>query len=369
MKVDYVDIPLQHVGIKDQMMAVLSKVLDDGDFILGDELIEFEKNFAKLCGSRYAVGVGSGTDAIVIALRALGIGRGDEVITVPNGFISMVSAIVSVGAKPVFVDVGRDYNIDPSLIEKAITSQTKAILPVHLTGRPAAMDVIIPMARKHKLFVIEDAAQSVCAAVKGKPVGSWGDIGCFSLHPLKTLNACGDGGVLVTDDPALHKKFTLLRNNGMENRFECVVFSGNSRLDTLQAALLLVKMKLLDQWTEQKRANAVFYRSQLSSLKNIQCPPPDNDLKCVYHTFVIRAQERDRLKDYLESCGVQTKIHYRIPAHLQAAAKDLGYGPGDFPEAEAQANEILSLPVYQGLTREQMMYVADCIKDFYKTKG
>ncbi len=366
MKIDYTNVAAQHAGLKEQLLSAVAEVLDTGKFVLGPEVEKFEQAFTQISKTRYAVGVNSGTDAIVIALRALNIGVGDEVITPPNGFISTVSAILSVGAKPVMVDVADDYNIDPLLIEGAITPRTKAILPVHLTGRPAAMDAIMVIARKHKLYVIEDAAQSVCAAIEGKPVGSWGDVGCFSLHPLKTLNACGDGGVLTTNDPALYAKFLILRNNGFKNRDECVVFSGNSRLDSLQAALLLVKMKHLDQWTAKRRSNADFYRGKLSSIKGVQLPPKDEGMKCVYHTFVIRAKNRDGLRDYLESSGVQTKIHYPIPVHLQEAAKNLGYSLGDFPKAEAQAKEILSIPVYPELTQEQMEYVVHCMGEYFQ---
>ena len=364
-KVPYVDISGQHKAIKGELLVAVERVLDHGIFILGEEVAEFEKQFAQLCGVRYAVGVNSGTDALVLALRALGIGPGDQVITVPNSFVASASCINLVGAQPVFVDVREDYNMDPTQIERAITAATKAILPVHLTGRPADMDPIMHVAQAHNLHVVEDCAQAVLAEYQGQPVGSFGAIGCFSLHPLKTLNACGDGGVLTTNDPRLNEQLKILRNLGLQTRDDCVVWSGNSRLDTLQAAILLVKLKYVNEWTKKRRANATYYQEALGGVSGIQVPKDRSYEEAVYHTFVIQTDRRDELKQYLADHGVQTTIHYPIPIHLHKAARHLNYGRGSFPVAENQAQRILSLPVYPELTLDQLNYIAKIVRKFY----
>ncbi|MFH1767537.1 MAG: DegT/DnrJ/EryC1/StrS family aminotransferase [Candidatus Omnitrophota bacterium] len=370
IKVPYVDIIGQHMSIKEELLQAVGKVIEHGHFVLGKEVAEFEEKFAKLCGVKYAVGLSSGTDALILALKALGIGPGgDEVITVCNSFMTTTSAIVLSGARPVFVDVADDYNIDPSLIEGAITPRTRAILPVHLTGRPADMDPIMEIAKRRGLYVVEDCAQAVYAEYKGKPVGSFGDIGCFSLHPLKTLNACGDGGVLTTNSEQLYNKLIVLRNNGFKNRDECVCWSSNSRLDTIQAAMLLVKLKYLNEWTNRRRDNAAFYKDKLSGLEKVSLPSDKPYEKAVYHTFVISADYRDELKEFLFERGVETKIHYPISIHLQPAARNLGYKHGDFSVAEKQASRILSLPVYPELTQSDLEYVVQCVFSFYEQKG
>lgn len=369
MKVPFVDLAGQHAPIKDELLSAIGAVIDHGQFILGDEVADFESRFAQLCGVRYAVGVNSGTDALIIALEALGIGPGDEVITVANSFVASTTCIVHVGARPVFVDVGDDYNMHPNLIEDAVTSRTKAILPVHLTGRPADMDPIIEIAQRHGLQVIEDAAQAVGAEYKGRRVGSLGTVGCFSLHPLKTLNACGDGGVLTTDDPSLFQQFKILRNIGLRSRDDCVAWGHNSRLDTLQAAILLVKLAYLEEWTDKRRANVCIYQDLLASVEQMQIPVDRPYEKAVYHTFVIQTDLRDGLKSYLADHGVGTGIHYPVPIHLQKAASSLGYRQGDFPVTESQAGSILSLPVYPELGKTQIEYVADCIHSYFAAGG
>jgi len=346
-------------------MAAVGAVIDHSRFILGPEVEEFERRFAEISGTSYAVGVNSGTDALILALKALGIGEGDEVITVPNSFVSSTGCIVMVGAKPVFVDVGEDYNLDPTLLEAAITPNTKAILPIHLTGRPADMDPIMEIASAHGLHVIEDAAQAVAAGYRGKPVGSFGTIGCFSLHPLKTLNACGDGGVLTTNDPGLYEEFRTLRNIGLKERDDCVAWSINSRLDTMQAALLLAKLKYTDEWTEKRRANALFYQERLADLPNVQTPVDQSYEKAVYHTFVVQADHRNELKTYLSDEGIGTAIHYPTPIHLHKAAADMGLGEGSFPVTERQAKRILSLPVYPELEQSELEHVANSVRSFY----
>lgn len=364
-KIPYVNIAGQHASIKAELLEAVTNIIDHGKFILGDEVEEFEKRFAELCGVRFAVGVNSGTDALILALRALGIGPGDEVITVPNSFIASTSCIMLVGARPVFVDVREDYNMNPAQIEQAITSKTKAILPVHLTGRPADMDPIMEVAKRHSLHVVEDCAQAVLAEYRGRRGGSFGMIGCFSLHPLKTLNACGDGGVLTTNNEAVYEKLKILRNHGLQTRDDCVVWSINSRLDTIQAAILLVKMKYLEVWTEKRRSNAAFYQRALARVPSLQLPYDQPKELAVYHMFVIQAERRDELKQHLADCGVATAIHYPVPIHLQKAAKCLGYGPGSFPVAERQAKQILSLPVYPELRTADLEYVVEAIRAFY----
>jgi len=366
--IPYVNIAAQHALIKDELLAAIGKVIDHGRFILGDEVTEFERRFAELCNVCYAVGLNSGTDALVLALKALGIGPGDEVITVPNSFVASASCIALVGARPVFVDVRDDYNIDPDLIEKAVTPHTRAILPVHLTGRPAEMESILGVARAHKLHVIEDCAQAAIAEYKGKRVGSFGKIGCFSLHPLKTLSACGDGGVLTTDDAGMAEQFKILRNIGLKTRDNCVLWSGNSRLDTIQAAVLLVKLNYLEAWTVKRRANARFYQENLAGLPQVQVPSDKPYERAVYHTLVIQADRRDELQAHLSRLSIGTAIHYSVPIHLHKAALELGYRPGSFPMTERQAQRILSLPVYPELGEAELNYVVDGIRSFYYEK-
>lgn len=367
--VPYVDLALQHAPLKAEILAAVAAVLDSGQFILGPEVETFEQALAELCGSRYAVGVNSGTDALVLGLRALGVGPGHEVIVPPNSFVASATAVVLAGARPVFADVGEDYNLDPACVEAAITPDTRAIMPVHLTGRPAKMDALTAIARAHGLKLIEDSAQAVGAKFKGRPVGSFGEIGAFSLHPLKTLNACGDGGALTTSDPALAEELKILRNIGLKTRDDCVAWSGNSRLDSLQAAILGVKLRYLDEWTQRRRENAALYRELLAGVEGVDMPTDDPDVYQVYHTFVIQADRRDALKDYLQAQGVSSSIHYPIPIHLHRAARELGHRPGDFPVTERQAGRILSLPVYPELAREDLEYVAETIQAFYRSQG
>ena len=366
-KIPYVDIAEQHAPLKSELLAAVSEVLDSGQFILGEQVLQFERQFAELCGVRYAVGVNSGTDALIFALKALGIRRGDEVITAPNSFIASTTCIRVLGATPIFVDVREDYTIDPDKIPAAITPRTKAILPVHLTGRPCDMEPLLKIAKSHGLHIIEDAAQAVLAEYKERRVGSFG-IGCFSLHPLKTLNACGDGGVITTNDPELYETFKIMRNIGLRTRDDCVMWSHNSRLDTIQAAMLLVKLRYLPQWTEQRQQIARHYQAKLALVPQVQVPVDGEHEKSVYHTFVIQAERRDALRIYLEEHGIGTVIHYPVPIHLSTAGKELGYALGSFPITEQQAGKILSLPVHQGLTAAQLDRICDTIKEFYAEK-
>ncbi|TPW21975.1 MAG: pyridoxal-phosphate-dependent aminotransferase [Elusimicrobia bacterium] len=365
VKVPYLDLPAQHRPLKAELLAAVGAVIDSGQFILGPQVPAFEAALADVCGTKHAVGLNSGTDALILALRALGVGPGDEVITAANSFVASASAAALVGATPVLVDVRDDYNMDPEALARAVTPRTKAIIPVHLTGRPADMDPILAVAKKHKLFVVEDCAQAVAAEYRGRRVGSMGTIGCFSLHPLKTLNACGDGGAAVTDDAALLAKMALLRNLGLQSRENCTDWSSNSRLDTVQAAMLLVKLKHLDAWTAARRKNAAFYQEALAGIPGVVAPRDQAFEKAVYHTFIIQADRRDALKAYLAERGIDTAVHYPRPIHLQDAAKPLGKPLGSFPVAERQAGRILSLPVYPELTPSQLEWVAASIREFY----
>lgn len=363
--VPFVDLVSQHAPLREELHRALDQVLSHGQFVFGPEVAEFEKEFASYCGTRFAIGLNSGLDALILALRALGVGHGDEVITPPNSYIASSGAIGLLGASPVFVDVGDDYNIDPTLIENAITPKTKAIMPVHLTGRPCDMDAISAIAEKHALYVVEDAAQSVGARYKEKPTGSLGDIGCFSLHPLKTLNACGDAGIITTDDAELKQRILRLRNHGLKNRDECAEWGYNSRLDSLQAAFLNLKLRHLSAWTEKRRTHAMIYQQELRDLNGIICPSDRSHEYAAYHTFIIRADRRDDLQRYLNQHGIGAGVHYPIPIHVQESAASLGFGPGDMPKTEQQADEILSLPVHQNLSDDDIRYVCLKVRAFY----
>jgi dTDP-4-amino-4,6-dideoxygalactose transaminase len=288
---------------------------------------------------------------------------GDEVITVPNSFLATASAIALVGARPRFVDVRADGNLDPDQLHDAIDARTRAILPVHLSGRPAEMDAILEVARLHGVPVLEDAAQAVGARYRGRPVGSLGRIGAFSLHPLKNLGAAGDAGVLTTSDPSLARWLRSARNHGLVSRDEAAFWSPNSRLDALQAALLEVKLRYLDVWTRRRREHARFYRAALEGA--VAVPDDPEHVYCVYHTFVIRAPRRDALREHLTARGIETRVHYPVPIHLQPAAAALGHAKGDFPRAEAYSESALSLPVYPELQRAQREAVVEAIRSFY----
>ena len=358
-----VDLKASYAEIGKEIDSAIKNVLSKTNFILGEEVKIFEEKFADYCRVDYAVGVNSGTDALFLAMKALGIGLGDEVITVPNSFLASTSSIIACGATPVFVDVDEDMNINPDLIPDAINKNTKVILPVHLTGRPAEMTPILEIAENNNLFVIEDCAQAIGAEYKNQKVGSFGKINCFSLHPLKTLNACGDGGVITTNDEEIYKQLLALRNIGLKDRDHADIWGYNSRLDTLQAAILNVKFKYLEEWTEKRRMNAKNYIANLKNL--IKLPEEKEYMKSVYHTFVIQTERRDELQKYLSENDVDTKIHYPIPIHFQVAAKALGYKKGDLPVCERQAENILSLPIYHNLTNEQMNYIISTIKSFF----
>lgn len=364
--IPYVNLAGQHAPLKQKLLDAVGRVLDHGQFILGPEVAEFERRLASLCGVKEVVAVNSGTDALVLSLKVLGIGPGDEVITAPNSFVGSASAIALTGATPTFADVDDGYNLDPMQLERALTSRTRAIMPVHLTGRPAEMAPIMAFARKHNLRVIEDCAQAVCAEYNGVPVGGIGDLGCFSLHPLKTLNACGDGGAITVNDPQLAAHLREMRNLGLRTRENCVEWSGNSRLDTMQAAMLLVKLDYLSEWTEKRRQNAQFYREALQHHPYIRVPDEPSHLTSVYHTFVVMVEQREALQSYLTEMGIGTAVHYPRPIHLQSCARELGIETGAFPVTEHHASRIMSIPIYPELTGDDLAYIAHHLWQFYR---
>lgn len=363
-KISYVNLSQQNEKLKIEILKKIDEVLESGNYILGNQVDAFENEFSAFCGTRYSVAVGNGTEALMLSLKALEIGKGDEVITVPNSFLATASAICMVGAKPVFVDVCEDYNINSELIRNKITSNTRAIIPVHLTGRPAAMDQILSIAKKNNLFVIEDAAQAVGAKYNGQKVGSLGITGCFSVHPLKNLNACGDGGIITTNDENIYKYLIKARNHGLTNRDECQFWSLNSRMDAIQAAILRVKLRYLNELTDKRRSIASYYQKELKEY--VKVPQEKSCEYAVYHTFIVQAEKRDDLKHYMKSCGIETKIHYPIPIHLQKAAQSLQYKLGDLPIAEKLSKRILSLPIYAELKESQIKYITETVKKFYK---
>jgi len=366
MQVKYLDLQSQFEGNR-EVRRVIDAIFSSGQFVMGPAVEEFERNFAELCGVRYAVGVSNGTDAIFLALKVLGIGEGDEVITVPNSFLATVGAIVQTGAFPRLVDVAEDYNIDPGKIDAAINEKTRAIVPVHLTGNPARMAEIRAIADKHDLFVVADAAQAVDASINGRKVGSLGDLSAFSLHPLKNLNTCGDGGVITTDSEDYYQRLHLYRNHGLKNRNEAQFFAYNCRLDSIKAAVANLQIKTIGEVTEKRNRNASIYDEELAILKRwVKVPPRRLGVRHSFHTYIVQADRREELTAFLKEKGVETKIHYPIPIHMMEAATRYGYKKGDFPVTEAMAEKIISLPVHYYLHEEQILFVVKCLDEFYR---
>ena len=323
------------------------------------KVTELEQKVAAASDCKYAIGVSSGTDALLCSLMALGIGPGDEVITTPFSFFATAGSIVRTGATPVFVDIDpRTYNLDPELIERAVTSRTKAIMPVHLFGQVCDMDPIMDIAGKHGLHVVEDAAQSITATYKGRKAGSIGTCGCFSFFPSKNLGGAGDGGMIVTNDEALYQKIALLRNHGAKPKYYHKYVGGNFRLDPIQAAVLLVKLPHLDAWSEKRRRNAMYYNNRLAAT-HIGTPWVSPDCVSIFNQYVIRTDRRDGLMAHLKASDIGAEIYYPLPLHLQECFRSLGRAEGDFPEAERASREVLALPVYPELTVEMLEYVAD----------
>ncbi len=367
MQVPFVDLKTQYQNLKKDIQPVIEDVCSGARFIMGPELSEFEENFARFTGSRHAVGVSTGTDALMMALRAAGIGEGDEVITAANTFIATVLGISAAGASPVLVDCDEKYyTIDPEKIESAITGKTKAILPVHLYGQPADMKRILDIANAHNLLVVEDACQSHGSQFHGKTTGTFGIAGCFSFFPGKNLGAYGDGGGVVTDDAEIDDRLRMLRNYGQRKKYHHEVKGWNYRLDNLQAGILNIKLKHLAGWNASRYAAAQHYTQLLAKLAEfVQTPAERPGCTHVYHLYIVRVKDRDKLQNYLQERGVFTGIHYPIPIHLLPAYTELGGKKGDFPRTEQFADEILSLPMFPEITKEQIEYTVSCIGEFY----
>lgn len=345
----------------------IAAVVKSGDYTLGNAVQEFEEKFAGLLGAKYAVGVNSGTDALFLSLKAIGVGAGDEVITMPNTFIATIGAIAATGARPVFVDITDEFVINPNLIEEAITSRTKAIMPVHYAGVPADMDQIMAIAHKHGLPVVEDSCQAISASLNGKNVGTFGVAAGFSLHPLKNLNVWGDSGVIITDSEAIRDRLILLRNHGLKNRDEVEFFGYNSRLDSIQAAVGNHLIRDMGWITETRIKWAQKFDKTLSDLSEfIAIPRRRPNKRYVFHLYMVMAKDRDRLLSFLIQNGIEVKVHYPIPLHLQRCSAHLGYKEGDFPITESQAKSIITLPVHQHLKEEEVEYIIYKIKEFYK---
>lgn len=357
-----VDLPAQFRALKPEIEAAVSQVFANAQFILGPAVAAFERDFAAFCHTSHAVGVNSGTSALHLSLLAAGVGPGDEVVTVPFTFVATIAAIEYAGAKPVLVDVEPGYlTMDPAKLEAAITPRTKAIIPVHLFGQPADMDPIMAIAKRHGLVVIEDACQAHGAEYKGVRCGAIGQLGCFSFYPGKNLGAYGEGGAVVTGDPALADRIRLLRAWGEEVRYEHKYRGFNYRMDGVQGAILGVKLRYLEAWTEARRRNAAEYSRRLADTPAQPLPERD-DVRHVYHLYVVRLQQRDAWRERLTEAGVQTGVHYPIPVHLQPAYHDLGYRAGDFPVCEQASREVLSLPMFPELTDAQIDTITSALR-------
>ena len=363
-KIPYVNLSAQWQSEKNQLLKIIKRIMESGQYVEGEEIIKFEKNLSKFCGTKYCVALNSGTDALICGLLSLGVKKGDEVITPPNSFIASTAAIVHIGAIPRFVDVMDDQNIDPKKIEKSINSKTTAIMSVHLTGRMSKMKEIYNISKKYKIPVIEDAAQAIGSSYKKIKSGNWGDVGCFSTHPLKNLNACGDGGFIVTNKKKIHDLIKSIRNHGMLNRNKVERFGSVSRMDNLQAAILNFRLNNLKKIISMRQKNVKLYKENLD-LKNIYLPKDEPEQFNTFHTFVIQVSNRDQLKKFLEKKGIYTSIHYPIPIHLQPASQKFKYKLGDFPKTEEQAKKIITLPINQFVSKKEILYICKMINYFY----
>jgi len=375
---NFLDLSLQYKSIKGEIDEAIKRVLENTVFIGGKEVEEFEKEVAEFCGVKYAIGVNSGTDALLLSLKAIGVGSGDEVITAPFTFIATAGVIANCGARPVFADINPEtFNIDPSKIEEKITEKTKAILPVHLFGQIADMDEIMAIARKHNLYVIEDAAQAIGAEYgsTGSPqvrrkAGTIGDLGCFSFFPSKNLGAYGDGGMIITNNDKLAEKIRLLKNHGSspKEKYLNLIIGTNSRLDALQAAILRVKLKYLSKWSKERAGKASYYNEKLKGIGDIITPVTASDRNHIFHQYTLRlrsGQARDKLKKYLGEAEIPAMIYYPLPLHLQPAFQNLGLQEGDFPESEKVSKEVLSLPIYPELAESTQDEIVNGIKEFF----
>ncbi|MEO0277929.1 MAG: DegT/DnrJ/EryC1/StrS family aminotransferase [candidate division WOR-3 bacterium] len=365
MKVPIIDLVRQHQVMEEELVQAFRKVLNSGQFILGDELEKFENEAASYLGVKHAIGVGNGTDALTLALHALDVGQGDEVITTPFTFFATAETVAMRGAKPVFVDIeDATLNIDVLKIEERITNRTKAILPVHIFGQGVKIERILEIAKKYNLKVIEDTAQGFGAKRNNKYLGTFGDAGTFSFFPTKNLSCLGDGGLITTNDENIAHKIKKLRVHGSPRKYYHEFLGYNSRLDALQAAFLTVKMKYIDKWNARRREIASIYNSELSAY--VRVPQVDEGNEHIYHQYTIRTEKRDDLMEFLASRGISTQVHYPIPLHLQPALSYLGYKEGDFPVAEKAAKEVLSLPIFPEMTDSEIDYVVNTVKEFFR---
>ncbi len=380
------DLTQQYLSLKAEIDAAMQRVAEDGQYILGPNVRALESEIAAFCGCQFAVGVGNGTDALHLALRALNIGPGDEVITTPFTFIATTEAIGLVGATPVFADIDPlTFNLDPRRIESAVTARTKAILPVHLYGQPCDMDAIMDVASRHGLHVVEDCAQAFGASYRGQPVGSFGEVGCLSFFPSKNLGAFGDGGMVVTNNARVHERVEMLRRHGGRVKYHHEELGVNSRLDELQAAILRIKLPHVERWNRLRRERAYRYNSLLAETPRIQLPHEwtsaggrlpfrgDHDraldLAAVYHQYTVRVEHREAVSRALTAAGISNAVYYPVPIHLQRASLSLGCRPGDFPQAEAASQQCLSLPLSPHLEDEQQTYIARCLRELCEADG
>lgn len=367
MNVPFVDFTPSNAQFREKALQTFEQVFDKGWYILGQEVQNFEQEYAQYHAVKHCIGVANGLDALHIALRIKGIGKGDEVIVPSNTYIATVLAISFVGAKPVFVEPCKDtYNLDPQQIEQVITSNTRAIIPVHLYGQACEMNAIMQIANKHNLYVVEDNAQAQGASYDGKKTGAFGNVNATSFYPSKNLGALGDAGAITTDDDTYAYKCRVMRNYGSQKRYYNEVIGVNSRLDEVQAALLRLKLQYLDQWNTERNQIAQIYLKELQNTGDIILPLTAEKATHIYHLFVIRTQYRDALQEYLQKNGIQTVIHYPVPPHLQECYQHLGYKKGDFPIAEELADTCLSLPIFVGISEQQIQYVCDTIKKFFQ---
>ncbi len=372
--VPFIDLTRQYRRIKGEILSTTQRVYEKGSFILGEEVSAFENEFSHYCGVRHGVGAGSGTDALYLALKAAGIGEGDEVVTVANSFVATALAISFTGAKPVFVDIDpKTYTMDPHHLERSLKRRRakssgrkiKAVLPVHLYGHPAEMDSIVEIANRYDLIVVEDACQAHGGKYGDKRVGALGTMGCFSFYPTKNLGGYGDGGMVVTNDKMYDRKLRLLRCYGQRKKYQHILKGHNSRLDEIQAALLRVKLRYLDQWNEERRRKAKVYTEKLAPL-GIRCPSEKKGVRHVYHLYTIRTEKRNALQTFLRKRGIETLIHYPIPIPFQKAYQELGYRRRDLPVTSESSRQILSLPFFPEIKKYEMEEVVDGIRSFFK---
>lgn len=365
MKVPLMDLREQYNGLKEELHTALEQVMENGQYILGPEVKSLESKVAEYCQCKYGIGVANGTDALVIVLKALGIGEGDEVITTPFTFFASAECISQVGAKPVFIDIDpKTYCMDVSLLEERINERTKAIIPVHIFGQTVDMEPLLKLASKYNLKVVEDACQAIGSTYQGKPAGSMGDAACFSFFPTKNLGGYGDGGMIVTSDEALAKRIRILRHHGSVKKYHHQEIGYNSRLDEMQAAILGVKFPHLESWNEARREKASIYAEAFKELP-LDLPYRAKDYKHIYHLYVIACDRRDELMDYLNGKGIAAGVYYPVPLHLQPVYKNLGYKAGDFPHSERACERVLAIPMYPELDRDKQEYVIEAVKSFF----